>query len=184
MKRVLSAVACMLVLAITVALAGCSSGASSAASSAASVSAASSAAAASDASQATASSESSTATLEKGTYSVKFDTDSSMFHVNEVDEGRAVLTVDDTGMNVHVRLVSKKITNLYAGTADQAQADEAGVLQPTTDTVTYKDGMTEEVFGFDVPVPSLDEPFDVAILGTKGKWYDHKVTVSDPIAEK
>ena len=49
-----------------------------------------------------------------------------------------------------------------------------------TDTVTYSDGLTEEVYGYDVPVPELDEEFDLAILGKKGVWYDHKVSVSNP----
>ena len=60
--------------------------------------------------------------------------------------------------------------------------DGAKLLEPTTDTVTYSDGTSEEVYGFDVPVPALDEEFDLAILGTKGKWYDHKVSVSNPVA--
>ena len=36
-------------------------------------------------------------------------------------------------------------------------------------------------YGFDIPVPALDEEFDVALIGTKGKWYDHKVSVSNPV---
>lgn len=28
--------------------------------------------------------------------------------------------------------------------------------------------------------PALDEEFDLALIGTKGKWYDHKVRVSNP----
>ena len=58
------------------------------------------------------------------------------------------------------------------------------LLEPTTDTVKYSDGTTEEVYGFDVPVEALDQEFDLAILGTKGTWYDHKVSVSDPQATK
>ena len=108
------------------------------------------------------------------------DTDSNMFHVNEADEGKGTLTVSDDGMTVHIRLASKKITKLYAGTVEEAKADPTGIIEPTTDTVTYSDGQTKEVYGFDVPVPALDEPFDVAILGSKDKWYDHKVTVSNP----
>ena len=46
----------------------------------------------------------------------------------------------------------------------------------------YDDGTTEEVNGFDVEVPALDEEFDLALIGTKGKWYDHKVKVSNPEA--
>ena len=41
--------------------------------------------------------------------------------------------------------------------------------------------MTEEVNGFDVPVPALDEEFDLALIGTKGTWYDHKVSVTNPV---
>ena len=107
-----------------------------------------------------------------------------MFHVNEADEGKGVLTVaDDGSMTIHVRLVSKKILNLYAGTAEQAQADSANLIQPTTDKVTYKDGAEEEVYGFDIPVPAIGEEFDCALIGEKGKWYDHKVSVSDPVAK-
>ena len=36
------------------------------------------------------------------------------------------------------------------------------------------------MYGFDIPVPALDEEFDVALIGTKGTWYDHKVSVSNP----
>ena len=70
--------------------------------------------------------------------------------------------------------------NLFVGTAEDAQKDGAEILQPTTDTVTYSDGSTEEVYGFDVPVEALNQEFDLALLGTKGTWYDHKVSVSDP----
>ena len=121
--------------------------------------------------------------LTDGTYSVAFNTDSSMFHVNEANNGRGVLTVKDGKMTVHISLVSKKIVNLFVGTAADAAKDGAAVLEPTTDKVTYEDGTVEEVYGFDVPVESLDKEFDLAILGTKGEWYDHKVSVSDPQAQ-
>ena len=83
-------------------------------------------------------------------------------------------------MTIHVSLASKNIVNLYPGLAEDAQKEGAEVLEPTTDSVTYSDGITEEVYGFDVPVPTLDEEFDLALLGTKGTWYDHKVIVSNP----
>lgn len=121
--------------------------------------------------------------LTDGTYSVAFNTDSSMFHVNEANNGRGVLTVNDGKMTIHISLVSKKIVNLFAGTAADAAKDGAAVLEPTTDKVTYEDGTVEEVYGFDVPVESLDKEFDLAVLGTKGEWYDHKVSVSDPQAQ-
>ena len=119
------------------------------------------------------------AELEDGVYGVEFDTDSGMFHGNEACNGRAVLTVKDGKMTVHITLVSKNIVNLFLGTAEDAQKDGAELIQPTTDTVTYSDGMSEEVYGFNVPVEKLDEEFDLAILGKKGKWYDHKVSVKD-----
>ena len=90
--------------------------------------------------------------LTDGTYSVAFNTDSSMFHVNEANNGRGVLTVKDGKMTIHISLVSKKIVNLFAGTAADAAKDGAAVLEPTTDKVTYEDGTVEEVYGFDVPV--------------------------------
>ena len=117
--------------------------------------------------------------LEDGVYGVEFDTDSGMFHVNEACNGRATLTVKDGKMTVHITLVSKNIENVFLGTAEDAQKDGAELIQPTIDKVTYSDGMTEEVYGFNVPVEKLDEEFDLAIIGKKGKWYDHKVKVSN-----
>lgn len=117
--------------------------------------------------------------LADGTYAAKFNTDSGMFHVNEANDGCGTLTVKDGKMTIHISLVSKKIINLFVGTAADAAKDGAKLLEPTTDTVKYSDGTTEEVYGFDVPVEALDQEFDLAILGTKGTWYDHKVSVSD-----
>ena len=122
-------------------------------------------------------------TLEEGVYTAEFDTDSSMFHVNEANDKKGELTVKDGKMTIHVSLVSKKIVNLFAGTAEDAQKDGAEIIEPTTDTVKYSDGYTEEVYGFDIPVPAIDEEFDVAILGEKGKWYDHKVSVKNPVKD-
>ena len=116
-----------------------------------------------------------------GTYVATFTTDNPMFHVNEANQDKGILTVENGNMTIHVSLQSKKIVNLYPGTAEDAQKDGAELLEPTTDTVTYSDGFTDEVYGFDVPVPALDEEFDLALLGTKGNWYDHKVVVSDPV---
>ena len=126
-------------------------------------------------------SEETAGTLEDGTYEAEFDTDSGMFHVNEANDGKGILTVKDGKMTIHISLVSKNIVNLYVGKAADAQKDGAELLQPTTDTITYDDGSTEEVYGFDVPVKALDETFDLALIGTKGKWYDHEVSVSNPV---
>lgn len=122
-------------------------------------------------------------TLEDGTYSAVFTTDSTMFHANEACEGMGTLTVAGGEMTIHVSLVSKAILNLFPGTAEDAQKDGAVLLEPTVDTVTYSDGTSEEVHGFDIPVPALDEEFDLALIGEKGKWYDHKVSVSDPVKD-
>ncbi|MBE5831069.1 MAG: cobalt chelatase [Butyrivibrio sp.] len=82
-------------------------------------------------------------------------------------------------MILHITLPSKNILNLFLGSAEDAQKDGADLLEPTTDSVTYSDGTTEEVYGFDIPVPAIDESFALALIGTKEKWYDHQVTVSD-----
>ena len=118
--------------------------------------------------------------LADGIYTVDFDTDNSMFHVSEACNGKGTLTVENGEMTVHISLASKNIINLYPGLAQEAEKDGAELLEPTVDTVSYDDGTTEEVYGFDVPVPFLDEEFDLALIGTKGKWYDHKVTVANP----
>jgi hypothetical protein len=122
----------------------------------------------------------SNAALADGVYSAEFITDSSMFHVNEANDGKGVLTVKDGKMTIHVSLSSKKIVNLFVGSAEDAQKEGAALLEPTTDSVTYKDGTTEEVYGFDISVPAIDEDFAVALVGTKGTWYDHTVSVSNP----
>ena len=171
MKRILS---CVVTASLALSLlAGC--GASSAASSVASD------AASSEAASAAASSAAETAALPDGVYTADFETDSSMFHANEACDGKGTLTVENGEMTFHVSLASKKIVNLYPGKAADAEANESDWLQPTTDTVTYSDGTSEEVYGFDIPVSALDTDFDLAILGTKGKWYDHVVSVRNAV---
>ena len=171
MKRILS---CVVTASLALSLlAGC--GASSTASSAVS------SAASSEAASTAASSAAETAALPDGVYTADFETDSSMFHANETCDGKGTLTVENGQMTFHVSLASKKIVNLYPGKAADAEANESDWLQPTTDTVTYSDGTSEEVYGFDIPVSALDTDFDLAILGTKGKWYDHVVSVRDAV---
>ena len=122
------------------------------------------------------------ATLEDGTYTADFNTDSSMFQVNEMYDGKGTLTVEDGKMTIHITLRSTNIVNLYPGLAEDAQKDGAELLQPVVETVDYNDGEpAEEVNAFDVPVPAIDEEFDLALIGTKGKWYDHKVSVPNPV---
>ena len=177
MKRVFSCVvAASLALSL---LAGC--GASSTASSAASGAASSEAA--SSVASSVASSAVETAALPDGVYTADFDTDSSMFHANEACNGKGTLTVENGQMTFHVSLASTHIVNLYLGKASDAADHEADWLQPTTDTVTYSDGTSEEVYGFDIPVSAVDADFDLAILGTKGKWYDHVVSVRNAVEQ-
>ena len=164
-------------------LAGCGSAASSVASSASSEAVSSVAESAVSEAASESAAASSARTLEDGTYTAEFDTDSSMFHVNEASDGKGTLTVEDGQMTLHISLQSKKIVNLYVGMAADAPDHEADWLQPTTDTVTYSDGTSEEVYGFDVPVEALDTDFQLAILGTKGKWYDHTVSVRNVEAQ-
>ena len=122
------------------------------------------------------------APIADGMYQADFNTDSSMFHVNETKDGKGVLIVSGGKMTIHVVMPSKNILNLYCGTAEDAQKEGAVLLQPMTEEVTYSDGTREEVNTFDIPVPYLDKEFDVALIGEKGKWYDHKVSVSNPVS--
>ena len=153
---------------LAAALAGC--GAAAPASSA-------SAAASAEAASSVVASAAAESALPDGVYTADFETDSSMFHTSEACNGKGTLTVENGVMTFHVSLASKKIVNLYPGLAADAEADKTHWLIPTVDTVTYADGTTEEVYGYDIPVAALDTDFQLALLGTKGKWYDHTVSV-------
>ena len=104
--------------------------------------------------------------LEDGVYTATFTTDSSMFHINEAYGDKGTLTVEGGEMTIHITLPSQNIVNLFPGTAEDAQKDGAVLLEPTIDEVTYEDGTTEEVYGFDVPVPVIDEGSFYRIDGT------------------
>lgn len=121
------------------------------------------------------------ASLPDGLYTAKFDTDSSMFHVNETCKDMGVLRVQGGAMTIHVILSGTGYVGLFPGTAEQAAAaDESEVIDFVKEKVTYDDGFTDTAYAFDIPVPVLNEEFDLATIGKKGKWYDHKVSVSDP----
>ena len=126
------------------------------------------------------------AALSDGVYTAEFKTDSSMFHASEAVDGMGTLTVKNGVMTFHVSLQSQKIVNLYLGMAADAPDHESDWLQPTVDTVTYSDGTSDEVYGFDIPVQAVDTDFQLAILGTKGTWYDHTVSVvgAQPAADE
>ena len=158
-------------------LAGC--GASASTATAESVSEAASTAETAPAETPAPTEEPAAAALPDGVYTATFNTDSSMFHASEAVNGKGTLTVENGKMTFHVSLQSQKIVNLYLGTAAYAPDHEADWLQPTTDTVTYSDGTSDEVYGFDIPVEAVDTDFALAILGTKGTWYDHTVSISD-----
>ena len=119
--------------------------------------------------------------LEDGVYVVDVDTGSNMFHINEAKEGKGELTVKDGEMTLHITLTSKKIVNCFIGSSEDAEKEGAELIEPTLDEVTYSDGMTDEVYGFDLPCPAIGEPFDVSIIGTHDNWYTHPVTVTNPV---
>ncbi|MBQ6385316.1 MAG: sirohydrochlorin cobaltochelatase [Lachnospiraceae bacterium] len=139
---------------------------------------------AADARTADAGADGAAAALADGVYTAAFQTDSGMFRVNEADGGMGTLTVKDGAMTIHIRLTSKNIINLFPGTAEEAKKEGAVLLEPAAEEVTYSDGATEEVNAFDVPVPAVGEEFDLALIGTKGKWYDHRVSVQDPVPQE
>ena len=119
------------------------------------------------------------AALEDGKYSAKFETDSGMFKINETKEGRGILTVKDGKMTMEIVLSGDGIVGLYEGLAKDEKNDEENRINFSPVTVTYDDGSEEEVNSFVIDVPVLDEEFDLALIGKKNKWYDHKVIVSD-----
>ena len=120
------------------------------------------------------------AELKDGTYVATFNTNSNMFHVNDAHQDKGLLTVKNGKMTIHVSLVSQNIVNVFYGNKEDAQKDGAKLIKPTTDSITYEDGYQEDVYGFDIPVPYLNKNYTVSIIGTKGKWYQHKVSVTDP----
>ena len=113
-----------------------------------------------------ASSAAETAALPDGVYTAEFDTDSSMFHAKEAVDGMRTLTEEKGTMTYHVRLQTQKNVNQYPGMAADAPAHESDWLQPTVDTVTYSDGTSDEVYGFDIPGAAVDADFHLAILCT------------------
>lgn len=117
--------------------------------------------------------------LEDGIYSAKFETDSGMFKINETKEGRGILTVKDGKMTMEIVLSGDGIVGLYEGLAKDAKNDEKNRINCSKVTVKYDDGSEEEVNSFVIDVPALDKEFDLALIGKKEKWYDHKVIVSD-----
>ena len=69
--------------------------------------------------------------LPDGIYLAAFDTDSSMFRVNEAHDGKGTLTVEDGKMTIHISLGSKNIVNLYPGLAEDAEKENAVLFHPS-----------------------------------------------------
>lgn len=119
--------------------------------------------------------------LADGQYLAEFNTDSSMFHINEAKDGKGILTVENGQAVIHIVMPSDSIQKLYVGVAEAAKNDEANLIAATSEEVSYPDGTTDTANAFDLPVPVLDEEFDCALIGKKGVWYDHKVSVTNPV---
>lgn len=118
--------------------------------------------------------------LPDGVYTADFSTDSGMFRLNETCEGKGTLTVIEGRMTIHITLLSQNFLNAFAGTAEEASQEDAVIIEPSLDEVTYPDGLTETVHGFDIPVPALNQDFTIAVVGKKGVWYSHTVSVTNP----
>ena len=103
-----------------------------------------------------------------------------MFHVNDAYDNKGTLIVRMARQQYMLLSHPHTLSISFLGTAKDLTVKGQGcLLEPTVETVDYGDGTTEEVNAFDIPVPVLDEEFDLALIGTKGKWYDHKVKVSN-----
>ena len=158
-------------LLLAAALTGCgaaSSTASSAAGSEAASSVASSAAA----------SETAAAALPDGVYTAEFDTDSGMFHANEACDGKGTLTVEKRHDDLprQPRFQRRSSTCMSAWPQTPTPTKPTGCCPPPTPSPTPT-APPKEVYGYDIPVAAVDEDFQLALLGTKGKWYDHTVSI-------
>ncbi len=113
-----------------------------------------------------------TAAPADGEYSISTETDGSMFKIVDCK-----LTVADGKMTAVITLSGSGFSNLYMGTAADAEKADAGELI----------GFTENNEGkhvFTVPVEALDKPIKCAAQSAKkSTWYDHEITFkSDSIA--
>ena len=78
-------------------------------------------------------------------------------------------------------LVGCGASSTASSAASSAASSEAAssVASSAAETAALPDGVYTA--GFDIPVSAVDADFDLAILGTKGKWYDHVVSVRDAV---
>ena len=122
--------------------------------------------------------------LADGVYTVDVTTDGGMFKLSEAVEGKGTLTVKDGQMTVHFTLSGKGFSQVFVGSAEDAQKEGAAVIDAVEDTLNFSDGTTDTANGFDVPVEELNEAFALAAMGKKSaKWYDHTLCVSNPVQQ-
>ena len=122
--------------------------------------------------------------LADGVYTVDVTTDGGMFKLSEAVEGKGTLTVKDGQMTVHFTLSGKGFSQVFVGSAEDAQKEDAAVIDAVEDTLNFSDGTTDTANGFDVPVEELNEAFALAAMGKKSaKWYDHTLCVSNPVQQ-
>lgn len=102
---------------------------------------------------------------EDGVYSVGVTSSSKMFRVTDCR-----LQVSQGQMTALLTLSSGSYGYLYGGTAAQAEAAPRDSWLPPQDD-------TSECYTFQLPVPALDVPVDVAAWSKKNEqWYDRQLT--------
>ena len=105
-----------------------------------------------------------------------------MFHANEACDGKGTLTVENGEMTIHVSLAGTSILNLFPGVKPKTRRRKGrSCSSPPPTPLPIPTASRRRSIGFDIPVPALDEEFDLALIGKKGTWYDHKVSVSNPV---
>ena len=107
-----------------------------------------------------------------GEYSISAETDGSMFKIVDCK-----LTAADGKMTAVITLSGSGFSNLYMGTAEEAE--KAG----ESEWITFTEN-SEGQHVFTVPVEALDTPIKCAAQSAKkSTWYDHEITFkSDSIA--
>lgn len=120
-------------------------------------------------SSSTSGSDSAQATIPNGTYSIKVDTDSSMFRADSCS-----LKVEDGTYTATLVLPGEGFSRLYFGTAEEAQNATDGIY-----TYYILDGIDK--YAFDIPVEALDKELTIAAYGQRrDTWYDHTITFHAP----
>ena len=113
--------------------------------------------------------------LKKGKYTVGFETDFYMFHMNDALNGKTKLTVNKNGkMTVYVPLASTGFDKLYVGSKSNAKKKGAKYCKRKTVELNG-----EKAYAFTIPVKKLNTEFTIACHGKdSGKWFEHTVKVT------